>query len=153
MGALAGSGATGTGLGVDQGPFPEITGNRRIEDAAIAYVIEHERRQGREARDTRGRGQAADLESDGRLIEVKAYGKSGRGEDLWLEVRQVEEARRNPAFHLYIVENIRQGDPARFMLRDLHGDVLAALLDRAKEQRYYTVPFPVAVYDALSRED
>jgi len=33
-------------------------------------------------------------------------------------------------------------------LIDLHGDVLARLLQRAKPQSYVTVPFPVAVYDA-----
>ena len=127
---------------------PAIVGNHAVEAAAIQWVLAHERAKGREARDARHRGEAADVISEGRVIEVKAYGGSARGSDLWLEVRQVEEAKGNPEFHVYVVENIRQGDPTRFRLIDLHGETLARLLDRAKEQRYYTVPFPVAVYDA-----
>ena len=81
------------------------------------------------------------------VIEVKAFGGSNRGYDLWLEVRQVEEARRNPNFFVYVVENIRQGDPSKFTLKILGGHRLQRLLLRAKEQRYYTVPWPVADYD------
>lgn len=127
----------------------EIHGNHAVEDAAIRWVLAYERAQGREARDARHQGEAADVISSGRVIEVKAYSGSARGSDLWLEVRQVEEARQNKDFHVYVVENVRQGDPSLFRLIDLHGETLARLLDRAKEQRYYTVPFPVAVYDAF----
>jgi hypothetical protein len=81
------------------------------------------------------------------VIEVKAFGKSNRGYDLWLETRQLNEARSNPNFQLYVVENVRQGDPALFTLKVLAGERLARLLDRAKEQRYYSVPWPVAHYD------
>ena len=90
----------------------------------------------------------ADVESDGRVIEVKAFGLSARGNDLWLETRQVDEARTNGQFHIYVVENVRQGNPAAFRLIDLHGDVLARLLERARPQSYATVPFPVGAYDA-----
>ena len=93
------------------------------------------------------RARPADIESPPRLIEIKAFGKSNRGYDLWLETRQVDEARRNPAFYVYVVENIAQGDRAKFVLRVLGGEHLARLLIRAKEQRYYTVPWPVADYD------
>ncbi len=127
-----------------------LVGNRAVEDAAIAYVIAHEQVSGRQARDARGTGAAGDLVSDERVIEVKAYGRSSRGQDLWLEVRQVEEARRNADFWLYIVENVRQGDPAQFRLLQLGGQDLATLLGRARERRYYEVPFPVAVHDRLS---
>ena len=65
---------------------------------------------------------------------------------MWLEVRQVEEAKTNPDFYMYVVENVRQGDPDRFTLRVLGGDRLRRLLERAKEQRYYTVPWPVDDY-------
>src|SRR6266540_1459799 len=41
-----------------------------------------------------------------------------------------------------------QGDPAQFTLKVLGGQRLARLLERAKEQRYYTVPWPVSDYDA-----
>ena len=68
----------------------ELIGNRAIENAAIGSVIAFEGLQGRVAVDTRGKGVPADLESAGRVIEVKAYGVSTRGQDLWLEARQVQ---------------------------------------------------------------
>jgi hypothetical protein len=82
------------------------------------------------------------------VIEVKAFGKRNRGFDLWLETRQVEEARSNPNFYVYVVENVRQGDSSLFTLRVLGGDYLQRLLQRAKEQHYFTVPWPVADYDS-----
>jgi hypothetical protein len=127
--------------------MPELVGNKAVEAAAIAWVIELERAAGREARDTRYVGAPADIESPPRLIEVKAFGKSNRGFELWLETRQVEEAHRNPNFYVYVVESIRQGDPALFTLKVLGGELLARLLERAKEQRYFTVPWPVREYD------
>jgi hypothetical protein len=57
-----------------------------------------------------------------------------------LETRQVDEARKNPNFYVYVVENVRQGDRALFTLRVLGGARLQHLLIRAKEQHYYTVP-------------
>ena len=45
------------------------------------------------------------------MIEVKAFGLSGRGNELWLETRQVDEARTNGRFHLYVVDNVRQATP------------------------------------------
>lgn len=128
----------------------EIVGNRAIETAAIEYVVAEERAAGRAARDVRGTGAAGDVASPPRVIEVKAYGTSARGSDLWLEVRQVEEARRNPDFWIYVVENVRQGDPGQFTLKMIGGERLQKLLERAKEQRYYSVPWPVADYDALA---
>ena len=131
-----------------QVPIPEIRGNKGIEDAAIAWVIDRERAAGREPRDTRRRGAPTDIESPPRLIEVKAFGKSGRGSDLPFEVRQFEEARSNPNFYLYVVEHIAQGDPTKFTLKLLGGEQLSRLIARAKEQRYYGVPWPVAEYDS-----
>lgn len=110
-------------------------------------MIELERAAGRNPRDTRHRGAPADIESPPRLIEVKAYGKRCRAEDLWLETRQIEEARRNPDFYVYVVENVRQGEPGQFMLKVLGGDRLQRLIARAREQHYYSVPWPVADYD------
>ncbi len=43
---------------------PEIRGNKAVGDAAIAYVIESERRQGRTALDTRHRGAPANVQSE-----------------------------------------------------------------------------------------
>jgi len=127
--------------------LPELTSNKVIEEAAIAWVIELERQAGRDPRDTRHLGAPADIESPPRLIEVKAFGTTNRGNDLWLETRQVEEALRNPNFYIYVVENLRQGQPEHFTLKVLGGNLLAGLLSRRKEQRYFTVPWPVSVYD------
>ena len=65
-----------------------------------------------------------------------------------MEVRQVDEARRNPDYYVYVVENVGQGDPAGFSLRVLGGTRLQRLLKRAKEYRGYSVPWPVADYDS-----
>jgi len=123
-------------------------GGRHVEDAAIAWVLELERAAGREPRDSRYRGVAADIESPPRVIEVKAFGRSCRGEDLWLEVRKVEEARRNPDFWLYVVENVRQGHPAHFTLKAIGGERLARLVESAREEHYYMLPWPTRDYDA-----
>ena len=125
----------------------QLTGIKAIEDAAITWVMELELAAGRQPRDTRYTGAAADIESPPRLIEVKSFGTSNRGYDLLMEVRQVDEARRNPDYYVYVVENVRQGDPAKFTLRVLGGARLQRLLDRAKEYRGYSVPWPVAEYD------
>ncbi|WP_326547808.1 DUF3883 domain-containing protein [Mycolicibacterium sp. ND9-15] len=125
-----------------------LTSNKAVENAAIAWVIKLERAKGRDPRDTRFKGAPADIESPPRVIEVKAFGTSNRGYDLLMEVTQVEEARRNPDFYLYVVENVRQGDPGKFTLRVLGGQRLQRLLERAKEYRGYSVPWPVADYDA-----
>ena len=81
------------------------------------------------------------------MIEVKAFGTSNRGYDLWLETRQVDEAHKNTCLYVYVVENVRQGDPALFTLRVLGGARLQHLLTHAKQQHYFTVPWPVADYD------
>ena len=86
------------------------------------------------------------------MIEVKAFGKSNRGYELWLEPRQFQEAHSNPNFYLYVVENVRQGDPNQFTLKVLGGERLRHLMERAKEQRYFTVPWPVADYDSCPGE-
>jgi hypothetical protein len=126
----------------------EIRGNKAVENAAVAWVIELERAAGRHPVDTRHIATApGDIESPPRTIEVKAAGRSSRGSDLWLETRQVDAARQDSNFYVYLVENVLQGDPTRFSLKVLGGELLARLLSRAKEQRYYTVPLPVKEYD------
>ena len=126
----------------------ELVGNKVIESAAVEWVMTLERRAGRNPRDARYERGPADIESPPRVIEVKAFGKSNRGFDLWLETRQVQEARSNPNFYVYVVENVRQGDSSLFTLRVLGGDHLQRLLQRAKEQHYFTMPWPVADYDS-----
>jgi hypothetical protein len=130
-----------------------LTGPKAVEDAAIEWVMGLERAAGRRPHDTRYKGAPADIESPPRIIEVKSFGTSNRGYDLWLEVHQVEEAKANPEFYVYVVENVRQGDPAQFTLRVLGGDRLHHLLKQAKEQQYYTVPWPVADYDSCPGVD
>jgi uncharacterized protein DUF3883 len=135
--------------------LPEpIIGNKKIEDAAIRFVIDRERAYGRAALDTRHRGAAADVESEGHTIEVKAFGGwlCAQGA-LLLEARQVEEARRNSHFYVYIVENVAQGNPAHFELRVIGGDQLLALLAVAREHRYFEVPVRAAEYAKLARLD
>jgi hypothetical protein len=125
-----------------------LSGNKAIEDAAIAFVLNLERESGRTPQDRRYEAAfAADIISPPRIVEVKAVGGSQRGWTLWLEVAQVDEARRNPDFYVYVVDNVRQGNPAKFGLKVLGGQRLARLLERAKERRYFEVPLPVAEYD------
>jgi len=137
----------------DDGSLPAApVTNREIESRAIAYVVRQEEAAGRTARDTREAGAAADVVSGDRTVEVKAFGTTARGMDLWLEVRQVEEAKRNPNFWLYVVENVRQGDSHQFRLLRIGGEALSSLLGRAVRREYFTVPWPVSVYDALFAE-
>lgn len=63
--------------------MPELIGNKAIEQAAIEFVIEVERKAGREAKDTRYRGAPADIESPPRIIEVEAVGKESVRKDGW----------------------------------------------------------------------
>jgi hypothetical protein len=127
---------------------PELTTNRAVEDAAIAWVMELERSAGREPRDVRYTRSPVDIDSPPRRIEVKAVGRSARGGDLPLELPQYAAARDDPGFYLYVVDNLRQGDPAHFQLRVLGGEHLQRLLARVKEQRYYALPWPCADYDS-----
>ena len=61
---------------------PELTSNRAVEDAAIAWVMDLERAAGREPRDTRYRGAPGDIESTPRIIEVKAAGPQAAARSL-----------------------------------------------------------------------
>ncbi len=121
--------------------------NKQIEDAAVAWVMQLEAAAGRVPSDTRYRGAPADIESPPRIIEVKAFGTTNRGFDLWLETRQVATARSEANFYVYVVENVRQGDPQHFKLKVLDNVHLLRLLERAKHQSYYTVPWPTRDYD------
>ncbi len=133
--------------------MPPLTSPKAKEDAAVAWVIQLERQAGREPRDTRYRGAPADIESGDRIIEVKAFGKHARGEFLWLETRQVQEAHAQPdRFFLYVVENVAQGDPVRFTLKIFGGEQLRRLLAWAKERHYFEVPLPVREYDSAPEE-
>jgi len=112
-----------------------LSGNKAVEDAAVAFVIGLERDAGRVPVDRRDQATyPADIESPPRTIEIKAVGGSQRGWFLPLEVPQVNEARSNPEFFIYIVDNVRQGDPSKFGLK-VGGERLGRLLTKAKERR------------------
>lgn len=136
---------------VDREPLEPPRTNQQVENAAIRFVMAHEERAGRTPEDTRHKGALADLVSGDRIIEVKAAGTSSRGYDLWLEPPQFKAAREHPdRFWIYLVENVRQGDPSKFRLLQIGGDQLRSLLEKAKPRHYYTVPLSVTVHDALS---
>lgn len=131
--------------------------NAQVENRAIAFVLAHERAVGREPRDTRhGPSAQVDVESVDpatgavHLIEVKAYGGTGRGEDLWLEPRQVSALEDAERGHLYIVTQVRSEDPAAIRILDLSGAQLQQRLAAKKLKQYYTVPLPTAAHDALT---
>jgi len=134
-------------------PHTPLSTNVEIEDAAIRFVIEQERLAGRTARDTRHQGAVADVESGDRIIEVKAAGTTSRGFKVCLEPNQYEAVKAHPdRFWLYLVENVRQGDPSKFRLLRFGGFRLTAPISKTKERRYFSLPVPVAVYDEVVAE-
>lgn len=135
-----------------------VISNRETENRAIRAVIAHERAAGRTAVDTRGNSssrvdiESTDANDEKRLIEIKALGGSGRGDDLWLEPNQVAALEEVPGSHLYVVTNVRSADPSAIRILDLTGDRLRERLRVKREKLHYEVPLPVKVYDQLERE-
>ncbi|MGO1259379.1 MAG: protein NO VEIN domain-containing protein [Brachybacterium sp.] len=130
--------------------------NNETESRAIAYVLAHERAAGRTAVDVHKiNGSLVDVEStddatgEKRLIEIKAFGGTGRGDFLWLESNQVEAFEQVPGSHLYIVTNVKSPEPHAIRVLDLTGEQLRERLAAKKDKHYYEVPLPVAVYDDL----
>jgi hypothetical protein len=116
--------------------------NMETEDFPIQYVLQLERAAGREARDTRKTGQPVDIVSPPRLIEVKTFGRSARGQAVPLEQRQVDALRASPdSFFLYVVENINE---ARAGIRD----PTVLVLDGAKVLAMIATTKPVTTYSA-----
>src|SRR5690348_14919124 len=110
----------------------DTVSNRATEQVAIDLVMQLERTAGRIPRDTRFTGEPYDISSPPRKIEVKAFGKSARGQALPLEDRQVRAAKADPEnFFVYVVDNINAGFTA-MAVRAVHGVQLAALIDRTK---------------------
>lgn len=137
-------------------PKPPTISNHQVENLAIAYVIAYERAAGRTAVDTHHvPGSPVDIEStddatgEKRLIEIKAAGGAGRGDDLWLEPNQVEALEQVPGSHLYIVTNVKSPEPDAIRVLDLTGEQLRARLAAKREKRYFEVPLPVSVYDDM----
>ena len=123
--------------------------NREVENRAIAAVIAYELSQGRNARDARGQC-AGDVLSDDRVIEVKAYSRSARGTQLWLEPDQYAHALDNPNFWIYVVDQIADGAPH---VIPIGGDDLVTLAASASESTYYLAPLRVGDYDRLAPAD
>ncbi len=132
--------------------FERLAGTT-VEPAAVTWVMEYERRQGRQPVDRRhDRSFAADIESPPRLIEIKATATSYRGWFLPMEPVQVKHAHSDPNFYVYAVENVGQGNPALFTVRILSGDQLRQLVEKAKKREYYEVGWPTKNYDATPVE-
>jgi hypothetical protein len=137
------------GSPVEEVTFERLVGNRRIENAAIEWVLILERTAGRTPNDRRTDPKfPGDIESPPRIIEVKAVGGDARGVDLPLEVAQFERGCVDPDFYLYLVDRLAQGNPGLFRLKIFDGDRLARLLARARPRQYYELPVPVAEFDA-----
>lgn len=133
-------------------PVGDLRG-RAVEQAAVLWVMKYERRHGREPVDRRyERSFPGDIESPPRVIEIKATATSYRGWFLPMEPVQLKHAQSDPNFHLYVVENVGQGNPAAFTLRAISGEHLRRLVTRATERHYYEVPWPTKDYDATLPE-
>jgi hypothetical protein len=126
-----------------------ISGGKAVEAAALLWVMELERIAGRSPVDRRyERAFAGDIWSEPRTIEIKAASGDYRGWFLPLEPVQLEAARSDENFYIYIVDNIGQGDPADFGLRVLHGEQLRRLAAKAVTRTYHEMPVPVKEFDS-----
>lgn len=56
-------------------------------------------------------------------------------------------------FQRYIVENLCQGDPSAFTLKDACREEPKLLLNRTGERRCFEVPLSVAEYDKMGNLD
>ncbi|MFC8674170.1 DUF3883 domain-containing protein [Streptomyces griseorubiginosus] len=129
-----------------------MVGNKETEQAAITHVIALERAAGRDPKDVRTSGLPYDVESLPRLIEVKAFSRTARGEALPLEHRQVEAAKANPEhYYLYIVDNLARAEGAEVGVRILHGEALSAMIKRTQPQITYWPTFRATEYDQAER--
>jgi hypothetical protein len=131
-----------------------LVSNRETENFAIEYVLQLERAAGREPLDTRKTGDPVDITSPPRLIEVKAFGGSARGQPVPLEQRQVDALRANPeSFFLYEVEEINEaraglGKPSVLVL---DGAKVLAMVATAKPVTTYWPTLRVADYNSAPR--
>lgn len=131
-----------------------ITGNRAVENAAIASVPEHEQLFGRQATDTRGTGGAGDLVSGEPFIEMKAYGTSSRGPRPVAGGAAERGGAAEPQLLALHRREHQAGRPAPVPAAGHRPRAVAEPAGaRARERRYYgEVPSPVGVYDRLVRE-
>lgn len=123
--------------------------SRTVQDAAVRWVMQLERAAGRQPVDRREDPTfPGDLESGPRTIVVRALPGGSGDAALTLDATQFAEARRNPTFHVYVVEDTRHGDPTLFTLKVLGGTALRELLGRAWERHYFEMRWPAAHHDA-----
>jgi hypothetical protein len=125
--------------------------NDQVERTAIDYVMDLERRAGREPQDVHLSGVPYDIYSPPRKIEVKAFGRSARGAQLPLEDHQVQAAKSDPQnFYVYVVDNVAAKAPAKIAVRVLHGATLSQMIDRAAPRITYWPTLRAAEYDQIS---
>jgi uncharacterized protein DUF3883 len=124
--------------------------NTDTERLALEFVMKLERGAGRSPADVSHRAVPYDILSPPRKIEVKAFGRSARGEVLALEESQVAEARQDPEnFYLYVVDHVTTGDGTPMAVRVIHGALLAQMLDRTPPTISYWPTLRVREYDEL----
>jgi hypothetical protein len=112
--------------------------------------VAHEKAAGREAVDARHiPGSRVDVEStdpatgEKHLIEIKAFGGSGRGGG------RGGEPNHGAPPTLYIVTDVRSADPSAIRILDLTGEQLHERLAAKQEKHYFEATLPVALYDEL----
>ncbi len=133
-----------------QGP-PARLSNAEVEALAVDVVRRSAAAHGCVVEDTRYvAGAVGDLVVDGKPVEIKASARSVRGEDLWLEPRQAQ-ALLDGSVALALVEHVRADGSG--IVRWVDAETLKHLLPRLREHRYFTLPVPVAAYDALASEE
>ena len=137
---------------MSEATFAPIVGNTKVASAAVEFVLAQEERRGRQAHDSRKPSGHGDVQSDGRIIEVIACGNRIPPIGLLVTPGQVDKLEKNSHYAIYVVENIRQGNPAKFELRELRGVLLREVLANKKVQRY-RLPVPVAAYAKMPRLD
>ena len=130
---------------------PTRLSNAEVEALAVDLVVRSAVARGSVVEDTRYAPDAVgDLVVDGTAVDIKASARSVRGEDLWLEPRQAE-ALLDGSLSLVLVEHVRADGSGT--VRWMDADTLRDLLPRLREHRYFTLPVPVAAYDALPAEE
>jgi hypothetical protein len=126
--------------------------NSEIERAALDFVMELDRADGRQPVDVHRTDAPFDISSPPRKIEVKAFGGSARGAAVPLEERQVAAAKEDPEnYYVYVVDNVARADHGEMAVRVLHGPILLNMINGAKPQTTYWPTFRTANYDNAAR--
>jgi len=132
---------------VSRREVPLFVRNQEVEYATIKRVLDCERAEGRKPVDARRRA-PVDIISSGRHVEVKAFGGSARGGILCLEDAQVREAREGPDCWLYVVDDVRDADPAHSGVIRCSRDEAVQLIERGRQHVHVETTLTVADCDA-----